>query len=60
MTDSLMMGEQCDLMLQKMTRELFDEKLEAHRKKFSANMRNQISAMLPNFALPEIGQRFKN
>ena len=59
MTDSLMMGEQCDLMSQQMSRELFDEKLKSHRQKFSANMRNQIQHMLPNFELPETGKRFK-
>ena len=56
MTDSLMMGEQCDLMSQQITRELFDEKLESHRQKFTANMKNQISVMLPDGVLPEIGQ----
>ena len=56
MTDSLMMGEQCDLQSQQITRELFDEKLESHRQKFTANMKNQISLMLPDGVLPEIGQ----
>jgi len=64
MTDSLMMSEQYDLMTQQMTRESFDAKLESHRQKFYANMKNQISVMLPesgvpDAVLPEIGQRFK-
>ena len=59
MTDSLMMGEQCDLMSQQMTRESFDQKLESHRQKFSATLKNQISLMLPGGVLPEIGKRFK-
>ena len=59
MTDSLMMGEQCDLMLQQMSREAFDEKFESHRRKFNATMKNQISLMLPDGVMPEIGQRVK-
>lgn len=59
MTDSLMMGEQCDLTSQQITRELFDQKLVTHRQNFTANMKNQISPKLPDGILPDIGQRFK-
>ena len=65
MTDSLMMGEQCDLMSKQMTRESFDAKLESHRNNFSASIKNQISGMItesgvPDAVFPEIGQRFQS
>ena len=57
MNDSLMVAEQDDLVEKRITRQLFDEKFEFHRRKFKADMKNRISSLLPDAVLPEIGQR---